>query len=1449
MDGATQPDRHRTRRRRHDWAVAARRFGIPVLLVGLFLISGIPQQSLARAPSGAPVVVSFARVVAPSGISSAISTRLANPASGPGHDSLCLLQVLRACSARDAVPVPPPDLLAPSTPSSWTNITPPAGAVNPSARALASMTYDPAGHDVVLFGGATNIYPFYANDTWSFADGAWTELVSNTSCTASTCPSGRADVMLAYYAPLQAVLLFGGEISFLGFTSAYNDTWLFYADRWHNVTATAGHAPSPRFGSAMTWDALDNQVLLFGGALANGNVVGDTWAFDGTWHNLTSLVYTRSNNTVPSARAAMAIADSPSGYLLMYGGEAQGAVLWEYPPSGCLPFPVVSWWFYQDRWSPMVYLTPCIIGPRTRPPGGTGVYTNPPPCGREYAALGWSPKNLHFVLYGGFGPQFNSSATCSGPDQFLNDTWTYENPLGGAFFWRNVSDAGDPSYRYGMAYAADLTDNYFLVFGGVGAAQPYNSTYRFFALVHAALTGPSDIDTNTSHTSFGVPFTVVGYGGTGQLDYQLTLNGELTTNSLVDGGGTACVNLTQPTKTFGPLPYDGIATIACDPTAQSYNVYRLTLRVFDVLDAADVAWANWTFRVDPPETMVIDSQFAGYFYSGVSFTNRFTVDAKAAGGDASSLAVTLGGASLLFSHRGGSGPLWDAWVNMQNLGYGPQVLRATATFAGGWVLNASYTVNVIETPDWLTSIIDFPQVTQTNSTKGPGPYNENYSITEAFQWSLDKALGFNIQLPFVKGNVSLIPSLQVSLTATSTGNVTMVGSLGLTPPEINLGPATIGITVTATLKGTFTLDTQGGQIDGLTWVSASASITIAGKFGASVPIYGFNVLGIKVGFTLEVEVDAGLTLGVMLAPTTPGFEEFIPGIAVKVSEFFASLSLQLQLAVNFGIGIASIGIGGSLSVAVGFAVTRVTSSVIYITGGWINGTIFIEASFLWWSDQWNLASGTIYNWTNPPPSLPFGQDPFVRGSSATAAGYDNGSTTSWSASNRSYVGPAYDQNVWLPAESLGTAISDIYPHAKISVAASADGSYLFFTDDNASRSVSTGLTVSGLHLDGTSNALTGLPAPADPNFVIADPQASTLPDGNLFVLWDAIPTAETSVAGPTALTTVALHGAEYFPADRSWGAVRTFTDWGIAQSYAVDPSGTGSVAALVSPSWLLGPTAPERLLELDLGSGSVLHNSSVTGLGSLVAVRGALGLALARDAEGNYSTVGLATGASSPIGYSNAIGGSIVSADLVAGTPSTAVLLDRAGNRSVLALYDLGTQQTVAALPLGENVNQPEAIAGGNSLYVFVRGPHGIDGWTESGGTFENLTTIPASGVTGYAIGQDGAGIVVAYLVTSDRQSTGSTVALDLAEVGATLAPLPSPAAKSSPISSGSSGSTVDYALYLSLAAVGVAVLLAVVAVVTRRRPPAAGSGGAPVGAQTPTSPPATEGGSGQPPG
>ncbi len=1336
---------------------------------------------------------------------------------------LCLLGVLPNCQLESSpTSVVSPTVTSTDPPSSWTQITPPSGAPNPAVRFSPSMTYYPAGHDVLLFGGygEPNAGPWvFYQDTWAYASGHWTELVDNTTCTPSTCPAPRAAAMITYYPPAQGVLLYGGY--YLNSTYAVvplGDTWLFAGGSWHNITATAGTPPSPRYDASMVWDSADGYVVLFGGAQSYGSTFGDTWTFDGSWTNLTA-----SLTTAPEARAGAAISNSPSGYVLMFGGEHDGSIIEDYPNVNCPPTPQVAWWFFQGAWSVMTQIHSCVMRPSGLAPTvlADPVLGQVPPCGRLDAALGWSPQNQRFVLYGGIGPL--NETGCTGFQGFLNDTWVYQNPPGTEFYWQNLTDAGDPPAREQMGYASDFTDNYFEVFGGWGGYDGgLNDTWRFFELVHAKLSGPSSVDTGAQFT-FNYPFTVVGYGGTNNLDYGFTYVRLKNGNTLQ---GTGCTNITSGLSY--PLPYDGVYQIFCQPTQQSYNVYRLTVNVVDNNNASDQAWANWTFTVVPPHISVVYSEYTTYFYTNFEFNNTFSAELMVANEPALSVSATLGGTPVGFSPRSAGSFWWDSdTVNMGDVTPG-SVLQVDAVFTG-WELNATYQVKMIDTPFWLQSFFRFTNATQTTATGGAGPYNKSFAIYENYSWNLSQAFGFNLPVPLISGNYSLIPTLSISLSADSGGNLSLTGGFSLATPSIDLGVASLKLSASISMTGTFALNTEGPEITGITWLSAKAVITISGDFSANIPIYGFDILGVHIGFTLAIDVNPSVALNLILAPTTQQPQEIIDGLQVMVSQIFGTFSLPLSVSVSFGIGIASVSLGGKLSLDLTVGLTP----TLGVLGGWVNGSVFVSAQALFWSDSWTLLGpATIYSWSDPP-AAPFG------GGVTPRLAYNNGTGTTWVLNTRYYATSGYDAKVWDGTASQGVAVSDIYPHTHISGAAGYNGAYVFYSDDNAQLPVQQGLTVSGARLDPSSNLLTTLPAAADPGYVLEGPKAVTLPDGSLFVVWAALPSSETSVASPLDLTSLELHGARFYPSNGTWGAVHRWTTSEIVQSYALDGTGSGSLVALVSPSFLLGATTPEQLLTFNLTSGAQVHSSGVTGVSEILSARGSLGAAGAatvRGLDGNDSLVNLGSGATIPWPVSTPAGSVLLSAAFVPGSASTILLLYRSRYAAEIVLADEGTAQVLARLLVTGDTAELHALFAGGSYYVFASTSKGILGWKESGGAFENLTAYDQPGITSFDVVQNGASLAIFALVTSGNV-TQPFVNLTVDEIGAALPAVPGgPAATTG----AGSGAVTLYLAILGIVAAVDAVLVALWVLRKRHeRPPQGGQEKAPP-AEPPAEPPAS---------
>jgi hypothetical protein len=1386
---------------------------LAVAVVTLMLTEGFQNVTPTQSPNGSgakPSTAGASPASTSAGVSTAAASALPAPSS-PGYASLCLQAVIPQCALREAGAGAAPVPLSPDPPSSWTNITPPSGQPNPAGRYLSSMAYDPATHSVLLFGGygELGLGPWvFFQDTWSFSGGHWKQLIANTTCTATTCPSPRAGAMLAYDAAEKGMILFGGYTYTPSITViSFSDTWLFSGGHWTNLSASVGTPPSPRFDGSMVWDSYDNYVLLFGGELSPVVSAGDTWKFDGTWTNLTGTV-----GTPPTPRDGAAIANSPSGYILLFGGESGGVL---YTDVGGCSDSAVGWWFFGGKWSQMPLTPPCVHSPANPVPAAsvTGTY---PPCGRVEAGLGWSPPNNRFVLFGGIGPSVES--TCSGFDGFLNDSWTYQNPPGNGFYFQNATDpgyVGDPPLREEMGYAADFTDKYFEIFGGYGGQGGRNDTWRFNELVHAALTGPSSIDTNSSHLTFNVPFTVTGYGGSGFLNYSFKIVGLKTGNSLQ---GQGCSKLTDPSGNYS-LPYDGVATVSCAATPDSYNVYRLTVTVFDThnYSKANRATANWTFTVLPPETAIIYSEYTGYFYTGIDFTNNFSAYLKVASFAPTSVSATFGGAPLTFSPRS-SGSFWyDADpVNMGNAPLGAK-LELTATFKN-WTLNATYSVEMIDSPTWLIAFIELPG-NHTVTSHGSGRYNKTWSLEDEYDWNIGQAFGFNLPIPLAGGNYSLIPGFTLTSGLTSAGNVSLTGTFKFNTSKIDLGPASIQITAKISLIGTFDLVTEGSDVSGIVWVSATAKVTVTGDFSASVPIYGFDILGIHVGFTLDIELTPEVALSLILVPTTDVPAEIIPGLQVALSALLGSFDLPLSVSVSFGIGIASIAIGGKLSIDLAF--TLLPS--LGIAAGWVNGSLFVSAQALFWSDQWTLLGpAVIYSWGSALPKAP--------ATASSVPAYNNGTGTTWKLDSRYYSVNGYDQNVWDPSASGGAAVSDIYPYTTVSAAAGYDGGYLYYTDDNPQVPVDQGLGVSALRLNASTNSLSSIPSPVDTGYLLEGPKAATLANGSQFVAWAALPAAEESVASPTDLTSLGLHGALYSPANRSWGPVRAFSNWGIVEGYDVDASTSGGVVlALISPTFLVDTSTTEWLVAFDLITGAVLSNVSVTGVSSILSLRAAAGDAVVRSVSGNDSVVQYAAGSLVPVSVTMPTNTSVNSESFVSGTNSTLVLLYREPTATKLVLYDLSASSVVASLPLDQSILEAKGFFSSGTYYLFARSNAAVFGWTETGGSFHNLTTFAIAHLASFGLVQAGSALLV-YVLSTNGNVTAPVVTLSFEEVGAAFSevsgrPPPPPPSKSQPpppttiVKNVTSPDTTLYLEYLGVAAVGVVLLLAVIAVVTRRRP------------------------------
>ncbi|EQD37161.1 peptidase S8 and S53 subtilisin kexin sedolisin [mine drainage metagenome] len=167
----------------------------------------------------------------------------------------------------------------------WTQLS----GTAPPARAGGAFAWDGADHELVLFGGV-NVDGIQLGDTWTFAGGAWSHDTGSTNNSAARMAS-----MMTYKTADGYLVMYGGytQASGGGYdgTGYFNDLWEFKAGQWTQLTLAGPlGVPPPMYGAAMTFDAYDGYVVMFGGRENTyQSYMPYTWEYNGgDWYNISS---------------------------------------------------------------------------------------------------------------------------------------------------------------------------------------------------------------------------------------------------------------------------------------------------------------------------------------------------------------------------------------------------------------------------------------------------------------------------------------------------------------------------------------------------------------------------------------------------------------------------------------------------------------------------------------------------------------------------------------------------------------------------------------------------------------------------------------------------------------------------------------------------------------------------------------------------------------------------------------------------------------------------------------------------------------------------------------------------------------------------------------------------------------------------------------------------------
>ena len=375
----------------------------------------------------------------------------------------------------------------------WTKLK---EATAPSARVPGVLAYDAIDQEVVLFGG-NNQTAIFA-DTWTFANGTWTKNATLTHPPKSE-PSGADGT------PTTPIVVFGGDLN--GFL--YNGTWTFEKNRWTHVLS---RVPAPRVGEMMAYDPHDGYVLLFGGASTTSNAYySDTWAYsDGVWSAINPAVS-------PPARADGAMTyDAADGYMVLFGGLAPGAALgdtWTYASGVWTNLTTLNNQTAQNAPAPRFFPAMTydygdgyvvLFGGENATKdlrdtwtysGGAWVKLTPStaPSARLAAMVTYDSEDGYVLLFGG-------ATSTSGGYLAHDDTWMFS---GGG--WTNLTSGttASPPGTYAGALADDTYDGYPLMYGGIVSGNNVATTWEYNGTAWIKLapaTNPGD------QASFGMAF-------------------------------------------------------------------------------------------------------------------------------------------------------------------------------------------------------------------------------------------------------------------------------------------------------------------------------------------------------------------------------------------------------------------------------------------------------------------------------------------------------------------------------------------------------------------------------------------------------------------------------------------------------------------------------------------------------------------------------------------------------------------------------------------------------------------------------------------------------------------------------------------------------------------------------------------------------------------------------
>jgi len=167
-----------------------------------------------------------------------------------------------------------------------------------------------------MFGGYYHPTDSALGDTWAYVPS------TDTWVRKADGPGARQAHMAVWNSKDNLMIVFGGRSLTYGQYGWWTDTWVYdpERDQWHQKA----NMPSPLAQASAVWDPLHNIVIVFGGeTVKDNNTVhgGETWIYDPTldkWTVLNMEIQPSPRNWLQAAH----VWDALNNQMILFGGNA-----------------------------------------------------------------------------------------------------------------------------------------------------------------------------------------------------------------------------------------------------------------------------------------------------------------------------------------------------------------------------------------------------------------------------------------------------------------------------------------------------------------------------------------------------------------------------------------------------------------------------------------------------------------------------------------------------------------------------------------------------------------------------------------------------------------------------------------------------------------------------------------------------------------------------------------------------------------------------------------------------------------------------------------------------------------------------------------------------------------------------------------------------------------------